>query len=80
MVYRQCYDGDNRRLAKLNGLRNHNITYAKTNFNMLLNTNISFLERTINYFIAQCLAIVIMVIKKHVIVYITNILAIWICT
>ena len=34
------------------------LNYAKTNFNMLLNTNILFLERTIKYFIAQCLAIV----------------------
>ena len=34
------------------------LSYARTNINMLLNTNISFLERTINIFIAQGLAIV----------------------
>ena len=34
------------------------LNYAETNLNMLLNTNILFLERTIEYFISQCLAIV----------------------
>ena len=62
MVYRQCYDSEYRRLAKLNfktlTALETTLNYAKINFSILSNTNISFLERTIKYFITECLLIV----------------------
>ena len=57
--------GTDRVMTAIIAGRRHSLTvlettldYAKTNLNMLLNTSISFLERTIKYFIAKCLAII----------------------